>query len=98
MNDNIEYLEEVINRKLSVLPATGWQTQDRLDKILVAANTGIYLLSYDCRIEKKCQISEVYNLVLTVLKSRNLVYTMSEKYFNKSHSTYLFFACLYRSL
>jgi len=83
---------------LSVLPATGWQTRHRLDNILVEANRGVCLLSYDRLIENKCQISEVYNLVLTILKSRNLVYTMSEKYFNNSHNNYLFFACLYRRL
>ena len=83
---------------MSVLPATLWQTRDRLGKISVAANTGFCLLSCDCLVENKWQISEVYNLVLTTLKSRNLVYTMSENYFNKSYNTYLFSARLYRSL
>ena len=40
-------------------------------------------------------MSEVYNLVLTILKSLNLVHTMSEKYLNKSRNTYLSFVYVF---
>jgi hypothetical protein len=77
------------------LAATGWQTQDRLDKILVTANTGICLLSCDCLLKKRWQMYEVYNLILTILESLNLVYSMSEKYLNKSCNSYLRSACVF---